>query len=90
LGIREAADAMVGYIDACGVNREERLLDLPNRVWGAMELGIHRGATVALTVEQVHSGHVLHHLVGFQRARSRLTIAGLERTLTRQPTPLST
>jgi predicted NAD/FAD-binding protein len=28
-----------------------------------VELGIHRGAVVALTVTQVHSEHVLHHLV---------------------------
>jgi hypothetical protein len=46
------------------VNREEHLLDLPNRVRDAVELGIHRGATVALMVAQVRSGHVLHHLVG--------------------------
>jgi hypothetical protein len=32
LGIREATDAAVGYIHAHGANREERLLDFPNRV----------------------------------------------------------
>jgi hypothetical protein len=29
-----------------------------------VELGIHRGAAVALTVARVRSGHALHHLVG--------------------------
>jgi hypothetical protein len=61
---REAADAAAGYVHARSANREERLLDLPNRVRDAVELGIHRGAVVALTVAQVRSGHVLHHLVG--------------------------
>jgi hypothetical protein len=32
LGILEATDAVVGSIHACGANREEHLLDLPNRV----------------------------------------------------------
>jgi hypothetical protein len=50
LGIREAADVVAGFIHARGVNREERLLDLPNRVQDAVELGIHCGAAVALTV----------------------------------------
>jgi hypothetical protein len=31
LGIREAADAIAEYVHARGVNREERLLDLPYR-----------------------------------------------------------
>jgi hypothetical protein len=29
-----------------------------------VEFGVHRGATIALVVVQVRSGHVLHHLVG--------------------------
>jgi hypothetical protein len=62
-GIREVADATAGYVHDRNVNREERLLDIPNRVRDAVELGIHHGATVALTVAQVHSGHALHHLV---------------------------
>jgi hypothetical protein len=32
------------------VNQEEHLLDLPNRVRDAVELSIHRGPVVALTV----------------------------------------
>jgi hypothetical protein len=64
LGIWEAADAAAGYVHAHGANREERLLDLPNHVRDAVELRIHRGATVALTMAQVHLGHVLHHIVG--------------------------
>jgi hypothetical protein len=63
LGIWEATDIVVGYVHAHGANREERLLDLPNHVRDTVELDIHRGAVVALTVVQVHSGHVLHHLV---------------------------
>jgi hypothetical protein len=55
---------MVGYVHAHGVNREECLLDLPNRVRDVVELDIHHGAAVALTVAQVRSRHVLHHLVG--------------------------
>jgi hypothetical protein len=43
LGIREVVDAAVGYIHVRGVNREERLLDLPNRVRDVVELSIHRG-----------------------------------------------
>jgi hypothetical protein len=50
LGIREAADAATGYVHAHGVNQEERLLDIPNSVREAVELGIHRGVVVALTV----------------------------------------
>jgi hypothetical protein len=46
------------------MNREERLLDLPNRVWDTVELDIYCGTVVALMVAQVHSGHALHHLVG--------------------------
>jgi broad specificity phosphatase PhoE len=64
LGIREAANAAMEYVHARGANREERLLDLPNRVRDMVELVIHRGAAVALTVAHVCSGHVLHHLVG--------------------------
>jgi hypothetical protein len=64
LGIQEVMDVLVGYVHARGGYREECLLDIPNRVQDAVELGIHRGAAVALMVEQVHSRHVLHHLVG--------------------------
>jgi hypothetical protein len=39
-------------------------MDIPNHVRDAVELGIHRGVAVALTVEQVHLGHTHHHLVG--------------------------
>jgi hypothetical protein len=46
------------------MSQEERLLDIPKRVRDTVELGIHRGVAVALMVAQVHSGHVLHHLVG--------------------------
>jgi hypothetical protein len=56
-------DAMVGYVHAHGVNREECLLDIPNHVRDAVELDIHRGVVVALLVVQVCSGHMLHHLV---------------------------
>jgi hypothetical protein len=55
---------MAGYVHAHGVNWEERLLDIPNCVQDAVELGIHRGVVVALTVAQVCSGHTLHPLVG--------------------------
>jgi predicted NAD/FAD-binding protein len=55
---------VVGYVYACGMSQEECLLDIPNRVRDAVELGIHRGAAAALMVAQVHSRHVLHHLVG--------------------------
>jgi predicted NAD/FAD-binding protein len=34
-----------------------------------VELGIHREAAVALTVAQVRSGHVLHHLVGLSEGQ---------------------
>jgi hypothetical protein len=43
LGIREAMDAVMGYMHACGANQEERLLDLPNRVQDTVGLDIHRG-----------------------------------------------
>jgi hypothetical protein len=46
------------------VNREECLLDLPNGIRDTVELSIHCGVAVALTVVQVRSGHVLHHLIG--------------------------
>jgi hypothetical protein len=69
LGIQEAVDAVVVFIHARDVNQEERLLDLPNRVWDAVELGIHHGVAVALTVAQVRSGHMLHHLVGAFKGR---------------------
>jgi hypothetical protein len=54
----------VGHVHARGESREERLLDIPNRVRDTVEFGVHRGAAVALSVVQVWSGHVLHHLVG--------------------------
>jgi hypothetical protein len=57
-------DAVIGYIHVHDGDQKERLLDIPNRVRDAVELGVHRGAMVALTVAQVHSRHVLHHLVG--------------------------
>jgi hypothetical protein len=69
LGIQEAADAVAEYVDARGANREEHLLDLPNHVWDAVELGIHHGVVVALTVAQVCSGHVLYHLVGLPKGK---------------------
>jgi hypothetical protein len=50
LGIQEAADTMVEYVHAHGANWEECLLDLPNHVWDAVELDIHCGVAVALTV----------------------------------------
>jgi hypothetical protein len=34
-----------------------------------VELGIHHEAAVALTVAQVRSGHVLHHLVGLSEGQ---------------------
>jgi predicted NAD/FAD-binding protein len=55
---------MVGYIHTCSRDREERPLDIPNCVQDVVELNIHRVATVALMVAQVHSGHMHHHLVG--------------------------
>jgi hypothetical protein len=64
LGIQEAMDGVIGYVHARDGDQKERLLDIPNRVRDAVELGVHRGAMVALTVAQVHSRHVLHHLVG--------------------------
>jgi hypothetical protein len=64
LGIREATDTAAWYVHTCGANQEERLLDIPIHVRDMVELGIHRGATVALTMAWVCSGHVLHHLVG--------------------------
>jgi hypothetical protein len=62
--MREAANVAEGYIHTYGGRWEECLLDIPNRVRDAVEFGVHRGATVALTVAQVPSRHVLHHLVG--------------------------
>jgi hypothetical protein len=68
LGIREVADTVVGYVHAHGVNREERLLGLPNDFQDTVELGIHRvAAAAALMVAQVRSGHALHHLVGLRK-----------------------
>jgi hypothetical protein len=64
LGMQELADVAAGYIHAHSEDWVEHLLDIPNYNWDAVELGIHRGVTVALTVAQVCSGHVLHHLVG--------------------------
>jgi hypothetical protein len=57
-------DAAAVFIHAHDANQEEHLLDLTNCVWDAVELGIHHGVAVALTVAQVRSGHMLHHLVG--------------------------
>jgi hypothetical protein len=62
--LREAADAMVGYVHAHDGSWEECLLNIPNRVRDAVEFGVHYGAAVSLTVVQVRSGHILHHLVG--------------------------
>jgi predicted NAD/FAD-binding protein len=64
LGIWEAIDAAVGYVHTHGGNQEEHLLDIPNHVWDVVQLSIHRGVAVALTVVQVRSVHALHHLVG--------------------------
>jgi hypothetical protein len=44
LGIREAADAMVGYVHARDANQEGHLLDIPNRIQDTVELSIHHGA----------------------------------------------
>jgi hypothetical protein len=54
---------VAGYVHARGGSREERLLDIPNRVRDTVEFGVHHGAAVALMVAQVQLGHVLHHLV---------------------------
>jgi hypothetical protein len=50
LGIWEAVDTAAGHVHARGVNWEKHLLDVPNRVRDVVELGIHHGAVVALTV----------------------------------------
>jgi hypothetical protein len=69
LALWEAVNAVVGYIHARGGSREERLLDIPNRIRDAVEFGVHHGAAVALTMAQVQSGHVLHHLVGLSASQ---------------------
>jgi hypothetical protein len=71
LGIWEAMDTAAGYIHACDADQEERFLDFPNHVQDSVELDIHRGAAVALTVAQVHSGHMLHHLVGLPEGQDQ-------------------
>jgi hypothetical protein len=63
--LREAADNAADYVHARGRRREERLLDIPERVRDVVEFGIHRGTTDALAAAQVQSGHELCHLVGF-------------------------
>jgi hypothetical protein len=50
---------------ARGERLEQRLLDIPEHVRGAVEHGVHCGAAVALVATQVWSGHELRFLIGF-------------------------
>jgi hypothetical protein len=50
---------------ARGERLEQRLLDIPEHVRGAVEHGVHRGAAVTLAATQVWSGHELRFLIGF-------------------------
>lgn len=69
-GLHQAADTATGYVRARDGHREERLLDIPNRVRVTVEFGIHRGAAVALAVAQVRTGFELRHLVGFSEGKA--------------------
>jgi hypothetical protein len=39
-------------ISACGATRLQRMLDILSGVWNVVDLGIHRGATIALAITQ--------------------------------------
>jgi hypothetical protein len=41
---------MAVYVHARGGDREEHLQDIPNRIQDTVELNIHRGVAVVLTV----------------------------------------
>jgi hypothetical protein len=69
LALREATDAVAGYVHARVRKREEHHLDIPTRVQDAVEFGVHRGAAVAWMVAQVQSRHVLHYLVGLSEGQ---------------------
>ncbi|XP_066380882.1 uncharacterized protein [Miscanthus floridulus] len=73
----EAADVADGFVRVPGGRREERLLDIPERVRDVVELGVHRGASVALAATQVRLGHELRHLVGFPEGEGATDHDGL-------------
>jgi hypothetical protein len=63
--LRKAVDTIAGHMLTQGERLEECLLDIPEHVRDAVEYGVHRGAAVALAVDQVWSSHELHFLADF-------------------------
>jgi hypothetical protein len=54
-----------GYMRAQGERLEEHLLDVPKHISDAVEYGVRRGATIALTAAHVWSSYELHFLISF-------------------------
>lgn len=64
LTLYASIDVATSFVYAQGAYHADRLLDIPSRVRRAVELGVHRGAAVALTIAQVRSGRELRCFAG--------------------------
>jgi hypothetical protein len=50
--LRQVVNLVTWSISACGATRLQRMLDILSGVWNVVDLGIHRGATIALAITQ--------------------------------------
>lgn len=63
-GLREGADKATELVHVHAANREKRLLEVPNRVRGAIHHDVYRGTTTALAIAQLRSGQKIHNIIG--------------------------
>jgi hypothetical protein len=63
-GLREGADKAAELVHVHAANREKRLLEVPNRVRGAIHHDVYRGTTTALAIAQLRSGQKIHNIIG--------------------------
>jgi hypothetical protein len=60
--LQRAALGVVAAVNARGFSLEDCLQEIPIRAREVAIHGIHYGASAALAIAQLHSGHELHHL----------------------------
>jgi hypothetical protein len=63
--LHSAADVLVDFCRTLAGHREERLLSVRALIRAAIERGVHRGATVALTMAQAVTNVELQDVEGF-------------------------
>jgi hypothetical protein len=63
--LRSAANVLADFVRAPTGHQEERLLSTRALIWAAIERGVRRGATVALTMAQAATDVELRDIEGF-------------------------